>query len=55
MFTMQNSAAGSEVIFGTDLTPLEIPTVPILNVMNVPGANPAANGGGDCPPPPFVL
>jgi hypothetical protein len=43
-FTMQNSAAGSEVIFGTDLTPLEIPTVPTLNVMNVPGANPAILG-----------
>ena len=43
-FTMQNSSAGSEVIFGTDLTPLEIPTVPTLNVMNVPGANPAILG-----------
>jgi hypothetical protein len=44
-FTMQNSAAGSEVFFGTNLTPLEIPTLPTLNVSNVAGANPAVLDG----------
>ena len=43
-FTMKNSSAGSEVFLGTAINPLEIATLPTINVINVPGWNPFVLG-----------